>query len=96
MMKPVTSPSLSDVTSVQTGAGHSMAVFARSADDSGLAAPPPLYSHVSVRAGLAAGQGSALGRGGAALAHLAAKVVPLVPHGAPQRAVPGQVGAGVV
>lgn len=56
----------------------------------------PLYSHVSVRAGLAAGQGSALGRGDAALAHLAAKVVPLVPHGALQRAVPAQVRAGVV
>lgn len=56
----------------------------------------PLYSHVSVGAGLAAGQGSALGRGDAALAHLAAKVVPLVSRGAPQRAVSPQVGAGVV
>lgn len=47
MMKPVTSPSLSDVTSVQTGAGRSMAVFARSADDSGarLDCPPPRFTH---------------------------------------------------
>ena len=52
--------------------------------------------HISVRAGLAAGEWATPGHRWAALAHLAAKVVLLVSHGALQRAVAGQVRTGVI
>lgn len=55
-----------------------------------------LVPHVAVGAGLGAGEGSTLGHGDAALAHLTAEVVSLVPHGALQRAVCGYVWAGVI
>lgn len=55
-----------------------------------------VYLHISIRAGLSAGQRSALGRGDAALAHLTAKVVPLVSHWALQGTVFSQIGAGVI
>lgn len=55
-----------------------------------------VYLHVSIRAGLGAGQRSALGHWDAALTHLAAKIVPLVSHGALQRTVFSQVRAGVI
>ena len=55
-----------------------------------------VYLHISIRAGLSAAQGSALGHGDAALTHLTAKIVPLVSHRALQGAVSLQFGAGVI
>lgn len=55
-----------------------------------------VYLHITVGAGLSTGQRSALGHGDAALAHLTAEVVPLVPHWALQGTVFSQVGAGVI
>lgn len=93
-MKLVTSHSLSYVTS-EIPARRSVVTPAGNTDGKQARRHPP-HLHISVRAGLATGQGAALGRRDAALAHLAAKVVPLVPRGALQRAVSPQVGAGVV
>lgn len=55
-----------------------------------------VYLHVSIRAGLSAGQRSTLGHGYAALTHLTAKVIPLVSHWALQGTVFSQVRAGVI
>lgn len=55
-----------------------------------------VYLHIAIGAGLSAGQRSALGHGDAALAHLAAEIVPLVSHRAFQGTVFSQVGAGVI
>ena len=55
-----------------------------------------VYLHISIGAGLGAGQRSALGHGNGALAHLTVKIVPLVPHWALQGTVFSQVRAGVI
>lgn len=55
-----------------------------------------VYLHISIGAGLGAGQRSALGHRDGALAHLTAIIVSLVPHWALQGTVFSQVRAGVI
>jgi len=54
------------------------------------------HLHISIWAGLGAGQGSALGHGNAALTHLTAKIIRLVSHWALEGTVFSQVRAGVI
>lgn len=55
-----------------------------------------LVPHISIGAGLSAGQRSALGHGDAALTHLTSKIIPLVSHWALQGTIFSQVRAGVI